>query len=60
MSLFYNPDARCPRTLWSIYVGITRRIDHCIAMGRDYDALERARVQAERDYWDAVESRLPK
>lgn len=57
--MFYNPDHRSPRTLWAIYVGITRQIDHCIATGRDYDALERARVQAERDYWDAVENYIP-
>lgn len=51
----YNTDHRSPRTLWEIYVSITRQIDHCIAMGRSYDGLELARVQAEQDYWDAIE-----
>jgi len=60
MSLFYNPDPNCPHTLWAIYVGITQRIGHCKAIGRDTKALERARVQAERNYWDAVENHMPK
>lgn len=60
MSLFYNPDHRSPRTLWAIYIGISRQIDHCIAMGRNHDALDRALERAHNDYWDAVENYVPK
>ena len=52
---YLDPRHSSPRRLWEIYVSITRQIDHCIAMGRSYDGLELARVQAEQDYWDATE-----
>lgn len=58
--MFYNPDHRSPRTLWAIYIGISRQIDHCIAMGRNHDALDRALERAHNDYWDAVENYVPK
>ena len=44
------------RKLWLIYKEITSQIDHCIAIGRNYDGLEIAANQALKDYWDAIES----